>query len=270
MAKSNETEKKVVMRVDIDAVAEEIAQWNKLMIDTDTNKKLLEKEVNILRKCCEDAEESKTFLKNEIRHLRCMVDQIQGSLSKRCDCEDENRKLKQRLKEMEEDDIKRNQDHQEKVDSMQAKLVELMNRHQQELTSTEKNVMQKCQAEIDRLETIVSEKMVLVEKLKNQMSQLEKDKQAELVGLRSEYDGKLLKIQKQNAKIQQTGQGNSAGSEIFRKKLKHIKEEHEKEVSSLKRTILVLEQKLNQRNASCSNISPASDKYPLSKRFKRM
>ena len=59
---------------------------------------------------------------------------------------------------------------------------------------------QTAQADRNALQQRIEEKDRELQNLQKQISDLEREKQAELVKLRLEYDAKLLKVQKHNAK----------------------------------------------------------------------
>ena len=105
--------------------------------------------------------------------------------------------------------------------------------------------------------------------LKGINEQVESEKQAELSRMSLEYENKLSKLQRQKAVASLNQQIPSSHQEIFRKKLQHLKSEHDREIGSLKQQIRSLQSQLAIQESPHHSRPQLSTVGPLSKKFRK-
>lgn len=175
--------------------------------------------------------------------LREQVSKLQLILLKRCDMEEENRKLKEQIMNLKEEAARLEQDHRQQINDALESLELAKASHAEEITILKDEAMKEMKREASRLEKIVAEQKAEIRQLRKEHEDSRKEHYAQLVKVRLEYDAKLLKMQRQTTKPM-PNQSSSVGHEIFRKKLQAAKAESDREVASLKRTISELEKRL--------------------------
>ncbi|KAK2189952.1 hypothetical protein NP493_92g01006 [Ridgeia piscesae] len=254
-------------QVDLDEFLQEFNSWQKHLRETSQeNVRLLEKHTSQQKHiaCCEANEIN---LKQELNKAREMVNKIQDTLHKRCDLEDENCKLQESVTSMKEDIAALTKNYEYKLLELETKIEDLKSAHVNNMEQLENSLQAQAELEKDSLNAVIDKHKQEIVEMQRQAVEQEKERQAELVKLRLEYDGKLLKLQKQRDRSQQhTAQMSGSNQDIFRKKLQHIRVESEREVANLKRTIAELEQKFAHNKLASSTNSFGSVQY-MKRRF---
>ena len=108
-----------------------------------------------------------------------------------------------------------------------------------------------------------------IRELKGINERVESEKQAELSRMSLEYENKLSKLQRQKAMASLNQQIPSSHQEIFRKKLQHLKSEHDRETGSLKQQIKSLQSQLAIRESPHHSRPQLSTVGTLSKKFRK-
>ncbi|XP_006814581.1 coiled-coil domain-containing protein 152-like [Saccoglossus kowalevskii] len=193
---------------------------------------------------CQANEKSILQDKNKLRSL---VDKLQETLAVRCDVEDQNGILKERVAKLEEELTVVRQEHEINLCDQVEKLEKLKENHHEELKKNQMDTKHKVEQVKMSVQKELQCKQEELQQFQKQLEALRKEKHTEIVKLRLEYDAKLLSLQKQNQKATQMmrGQSNAANSEIFRKKWQHMKTQSDREIASLKRTVGDLQKKLD-------------------------
>ena len=188
--------------------------------------------------------------KNEqILFLQESVDMVQSVLGEHLQQQEENFELKNKLKQLENmaEEVKINFErekeswgvHLEELESRQGNEIEAIREEQLSVVS---NLNTKCSYEMTLKDKRISE-------LEGLLNVAEKGKKEEITKLKLEYEARLMKAMRQNSISSLQNQSMSVGvnnpQEIYRRKLEHVQQLHNREVSSLKQKINELQERFN-------------------------
>lgn len=229
--------------VDLDNIIDEFNIWQKFASSTQYENAQLQTQVESLQKLMIEAHEREKSLMDDVEQLKQLVDQLQDTLAKRCDLEDANRKLKGQLEVMQSQVEQKDREFAAKMMEKDKQLKEMGKAHNAAMVNKENELKAKGAASCIALQHTIDEKNHQIQYLQRQMAEMDQENQAELTKIRMEYDSKLLKLQKQSSRQQQAGGSATANQDIFRKKLQNVRAESEREITSLKHTIMELQKK---------------------------
>ncbi|CAH1243599.1 CCDC152 [Branchiostoma lanceolatum] len=233
-------------QVDLDELALNFTAWQKATTKVAQENSTLQVQVRGLTKQLQASQDNERIRRDEISVLQGLVDKLQGTVAKRCDLEDENMQLKDKISSLlaEMDNLK--QEHAKELSDASRSLQSVKEEHREQLKQFKDNTAKLKREEGALLQQTVQQKNSELQQLQKQLEDLEREKHSQIVQLKMAYDTKLLKLQKQTAALQQQQRGpSSANHEIFRQKLQALKNQSEQEKSALKRNIIELQQKLN-------------------------
>ncbi|XP_071482812.1 coiled-coil domain-containing protein 152-like, partial [Diadema antillarum] len=109
------------------------------------------------------------------------------------------------------------------------------------------------ESEVGLLKQSLQHKLSEISRLQGELADLEREKHTELARLRLEYDTKLLKLQRENSRVQQHNtRVTNKGNDIFRQKLLNARSEADQEINSLKHTIADLQRRLETQTGGMS------------------
>ena len=217
-------------------VSENIRQQEQLVLTTDAqtdyNKQIQDKNEQIL------------FLQES-------VDMVQSVLGEHLQQQEENLDLRNKIKQLEntakEIEISFGEEREtwrvqlEELECKQSYEIETINEEQLTMVN---NLNTKCNYEISLRDKRISE-------LEGLLNVAEKDKKEEITKLKLEYEARLMKAMRQNSISSHQNQSVSAGvnnpQEIYRRKLEHVQQLHNREVSSLKQRISELQGRYNPK-----------------------
>ncbi|XP_033109257.1 coiled-coil domain-containing protein 152-like [Anneissia japonica] len=250
--------------VNLDQLVQDIHNWQKQIDDLLETNQQLELQKKILHRQCENSEIKEKNAIEDANEMHKLVDKLQGILAMRCDIEDENRTLKDQIEDMQNKVAMLAKEHGEKEDKWKEERQEIIESHKEALANVTEDariegllisvMMGNCadgQTRTPKGHQRLSYLAIRsVRTLQKQMADAEKAKHTEIIKLKLEYDSKISRLQKQATKAQQGSRSTSSNSNIFRQKLKFAKEESDKEILTLKRTIADLERKLNNQQTS--------------------
>ncbi|XP_078657633.1 uncharacterized protein LOC144903416 [Branchiostoma floridae x Branchiostoma belcheri] len=233
-------------QVDLDELAQNFTAWQKATTKVAQENSTLQVQVRGLTKQLQASQDNEKARRDEIGVLQGLVDKLQGTVAKRCDLEDENMQLKDKISNIlaELDSLK--QEHAKELSESSRTLQSVKEEHKEQLKQLKDNAAKLKREEGALLQQSIQQKNSELQQLQKQLEDTERDKHSQIVQLKMAYDSKLLKLQKQTATLQQQQRGpSSANHEIFRQKLQALKNQSKQEKSALKRTIGELQQKLN-------------------------
>lgn len=247
---------------------EEMFQSNK------HHEKLSENNEKDLRQKLETSERGKLLAEKKLSDLEKTVSLLEQSIQSLHNDLDLCDKLAQENRELKNVNIKLENDL-----LAQNELQEEQKRSFEHLLQIEQSKSQKQKEDLEKemQENLCKQEQKFKEQLEVKYSEFEnlkKEKKSEMQKITVEYESKLAKLQRQKATATQNQlQSSSANQEIFRKKLQHLKREHEIEINGLKEQIKTLQaQTAASRPTSVqqggSQQTPVSA-MPLFKRMRR-
>ncbi|XP_031554808.1 coiled-coil domain-containing protein 150-like [Actinia tenebrosa] len=248
-------------QVQLDLLIEDFSNWQKATTDLAKENASLHSQIRSLAKQIQLIQEAEKVALEECSSLRSMADKLQATLSKRCDFEDENGRLKEQIQQMKKSADALEQEHKNQITEAIKEIEVSDQMHKNEICRLKEESQQQAKREISLLEKSLQEKDSELRHLQKQLADMARDKHTEIVKLRLEYDAKLLKLQKSNVAKSLNTPSSHSNSDIFRKKLQAAKSQSEKDIASLKDKITQLErqvQKYQQQDQQCTNRQPLS------------
>ena len=217
-------------------VSENIRQQEQLTLSTDAQ--------TDYKKQIQDKNEQILFLQES-------VDTVQAVLGEHLQQLEENLDFKNKVKQLENTVRETEIRFEIERETMESQLDELECKHgyevetiREEQLSTINNINAKFSCEIALKDERISE-------LEGLLSIADKDKKEEITKLKLEYEARLMKAMRQNSMSSHQNQSVSAGvnnpQEIYRRKLEHVQQLHNREVSSLKQRISEMQGRFNSK-----------------------
>lgn len=264
-------------QVDLDGLVSEFNRWQQKLFDADREKVDALERMTLMNKLVEDSQARESNLKKECEQLRTSISTLQHCIMDNCDMQEDNRELRQQVRKFEEEIKTLKNSHDKSLSAKETEISELRAEHDVEIADIEAAIKAQYSIDASSLQTIIdskedelNRKEEMIKDLKQshdaQLLELERKSHSELMRLRQDYDQKMLKLEKQAVKKQQSTSGAGLNQDIFRKKLQHAKAESDREIASLKSTISDLQRKLQDAQTS-SMSSPGH--LPASKRTRR-
>ncbi|XP_054764820.2 coiled-coil domain-containing protein 152-like [Lytechinus pictus] len=232
--------------IDLDKVVEEFNSWQRLHERLVQEKEGLQNEVSLLQREYEASKERHTQTMEDFKQTQEMVTKLQNMLKLKCNLEDENQELKDKVTNVIDELAITREEHKLAMSQSDEKMDELYKTHRQEIEDLLETTTAEREKEVGILKESLHAKMNEVSKLHKQLAELEREKHTEVTRVRLEYDAKLLKLQKEITRAQQqSSKTANRGSDIYRQKLMNAKAESDQQISSLKRTISDLQRRLD-------------------------
>nr|XP_054764820.1 coiled-coil domain-containing protein 152-like [Lytechinus pictus] len=232
--------------IDLDKVVEEFNSWQRLHERLVQEKEGLQNEVSLLQREYEASKERHTQTIKDIKQTQEMVTKLQNMLKLKCNLEDENQELKDKVTNVIDELAITREEHKLAMSQSDEKMDELHKTHRQEIEDLLETTTAEREKEVGILKESLHAKMNEIGKLHKQLAELEREKHTEVTRVRLEYDAKLLKLQKEITRAQQqSSKTANRGSDIYRQKLMNAKAESDQQISSLKRTISDLQRRLD-------------------------
>ncbi|XP_071485555.1 coiled-coil domain-containing protein 152-like [Diadema antillarum] len=216
-------------------------------------KECLDTEVTVLQKQQELSNKRWSDTMEELKQAREMVSKLQCMLKMSCDLEDENQQLKEKVTNMADELAAVREEHTLTLSEAQAQLQELRQAHKEEIEKIKATATSQRESEVGLLKQSLQHKLSEISRLQGELADLEREKHTELARLRLEYDTKLLKLQRENSRVQQHNtRVTNKGNDIFRQKLLNARSEADQEINSLKHTIADLQRRLETQTGGMS------------------
>ncbi|XP_077981969.1 uncharacterized protein LOC144436978 [Glandiceps talaboti] len=89
-------------QVDLNGLLHDFTAWQQATTDLSCENNNLEVQLKVLNKQLQACEGNEKTLIQDVQKLQAVVDTLQGTLSKRCDIEEENSQLKKKLADYED------------------------------------------------------------------------------------------------------------------------------------------------------------------------
>eukprot|EP00112_Aurelia_sp_Birch-Aquarium-sp1_P012349 Seg2598.3 transcript_id=Seg2598.3/GoldUCD/mRNA.D3Y31 product="Coiled-coil domain-containing protein 152" protein_id=Seg2598.3/GoldUCD/D3Y31 len=237
-------------QIDVDEVIKYVHTWDEYTDKLIEENKDLKRQISVLEKRCELNRNSEAQAKQEINQLHQIITSLQETVNSQCNILEENEAKKSEIAKLRENIVSLKKmvteteaEAREKIDAINE-----YNKHDREKMRIEfeehairiKQSMQKLVDERDRkLQDFVK-----------QTSEMERDRQTDLMKMRLEFETKLQKMQKQTSTAEAQGSNASSAmvrNDILRRKLQHIQAEADKEINELKMKICNLEKILEKQ-----------------------
>lgn len=182
-----------------------------------------------------------------IKTLQDTIRSTLNTLAARCDLQDENKKLKEVIKSMQQKEQQREKEHAEQCAALQRQTQQLNDQHTTNLANQQRMFNAKLAEAEMRHAKQLEHKDTEMTSLKSQSDDAERQHHVQLTRLQMDYDEKMKKLQRQLSAAQVPASKQLAtNQEIFRKKVQHMKAEHQQEIDKLQHTIVDLQRQLQQ------------------------
>ena len=231
-------------QIDIDEVIKYVHTWDEYTDKLIEENKDLKREISVLEKRCELNRNSEAQAKQEINQLHGIITSLQETINSQCNILEENEAKKCEIATLRENIVslknritETEAEAHEKIDAINE-----YNKQEKEKMRIEfeENIF-KVKASMQRL---LDERDKKLQDFVKQTSEMERDRQTNVMKLRLEFETKLQKLQKQTSSTEAQGSNSSSAmvrNDILRRKLQHIQAEADKEINELKMKICNLE-----------------------------
>ncbi|XP_004716991.1 coiled-coil domain-containing protein 152 [Echinops telfairi] len=229
--------------VNLDKLLSDFSQIEKKIIEINGKNSILDiklEKTSCLLKVMKTKEVS---IEEECTTLHNMIKGLQQTIGYQHNLKAENEQLKKNADLMKE----KLQSHKKEYENNIAKLINEMKIKEEGYKTEIKKLYQDMQTQVELNEEkhkeLIEEKKMEISELNAKLRTQEKEKQNEILKLQIEFDAKLARVQTKSAKsyLDSTALPQS----IYRRKLQHLQEEKNKEVSALRDTIRDLERRLS-------------------------
>nr|XP_009667710.1 PREDICTED: coiled-coil domain-containing protein 152 [Struthio camelus australis] len=183
-------------------------------------------------------------VKEERTALQNVIHGLTQTVENQCNVKDENERLKDNIRILEEKLKAREQEYKHKIETL---LTEIQNKeedHKLEVTQLNCDMKKKLELiEVEYREQVAKKELEILE-LTRQLKTQDEEKQNEIIKLQIEFNAKLARVQNKTAKS--FSDASVLPQSIYRRKLQHLQEEKNKEIEILRNTIRDLELRLNK------------------------
>ncbi|XP_069740265.1 coiled-coil domain-containing protein 152 [Narcine bancroftii] len=188
------------------------------------------------------------LMRQECVMLHGMIEGLQDTIQKQYDARDENENLKRKIKVLKEKLKAVEQEEKGHAEKLLLQVKTMEQEHQVECAEIHQNVSRQFELKEAELNKIIDKKETEIQRLNKHISSQEKEKQSEIIKLQMEFNAKLVKIQSTSMKSPHHDL-SVLPHNIFKRKLQHLEEEKNQEITALRQTIRNLEE---QRDRSHS------------------
>lgn len=246
---------------DINLFEDMFQSWKNQEKRSEALGKDLEQKLEIYEKDKEVAERKVVDLEKSVDLLQKAIESLHNDLELTDKLGKENVDLKASVKDLEEKLANHKEESEEKYKNFEKQISEDKSIHENQLKELQLEMSIKLKDKDKIINDYLTEK-------EEELNKLSREKESEKQKLTVEYENKLVKLQRQkaSASINQQ-QSSSANQEIFRKKLQHLKKEHEAEIRSMRMQIQSLQDQMNA--AKSVQNKPSISTQPLFKRARR-
>ncbi|XP_038048516.1 paramyosin-like isoform X2 [Patiria miniata] len=234
-------------QVDLDQLTKDFTKWQGHQDLVLQNSNLNQELKDLLDQREQDRIATKAT-EDELKQLRGIIGSLQDTLAQRCDLEDENKSLKEKVDRMEEKVKTLKEEGQTALVEVEARLEQVHSEDKMQMQEAHHKQVKQMEEQARALQQAVRDKSAEIKQLQQQLAEAEKHRQTDIVKLRLEYDAKLLKLQSARSSLQRSSdKPSSASSLIFREKMLNAQAASEREVLSLRQTVGELKRKLDNR-----------------------
>ncbi|NXB71525.1 CC152 protein, partial [Donacobius atricapilla] len=219
---------------EIEKKISEISEVNSLLIHQ------LEKG-NRLLTLSQSKEES---VKEECSTLQNVIKGLTQTIENQCNVKDENDRLKGTIHILEDKLKTCEEEYKDQIEKLMMEIKNKEEDHKLEITQLNCNIRKKFEVkEMEYREQREKKELEILE-LTRQLKIQNEEKQNEIIKLQIEYNAKLARAQDKTTKS--FSEASVLPQSIYRRKLRHLQEEKNKEIEILRNTIRDLEQCLNK------------------------
>ena len=237
-------------QIDIDEVIKYVHTWDEYTDKLIEENKDLKRETSVLEKRCELNRNSEAQAKQEIDQLHRIITSLQETVNSQCNILEENEakkceiaKLRENIASLKKSITETETEAHEKIDAINE-----YNKQEKEKMRVEfEEHVLKVKASMHKL---LDERDRKLQDFVRQTSEMERDRQTDLMKMRLEFETKMQKMQKQTSSTEAQGSNASSAmvrNDILRRKLQHVQAEADKEINELKMKIANLEKTLEKQ-----------------------
>lgn len=257
--------------VNLDNLQSEFYQWKNMYENLLIEKDQQQKELIYNKNQFHLAKNNETNLQEEKMQMKASIVNLQSTIQHLLYLEKKNAVLAQQLLEKEESLSKMKMEYDYHVELLNKNLQDSEKQHQITISEFKLQAKTEVMAQMESNKKIIAEKDAEISSQQEQIIMLQRIHKEEMIRMQLEYDHKLIKFQEQQIKSTRTSLNctTATGTDILRKKMQNMQEQHRSEISGLKQTITTLEAKLRQYNENSSakkEYDPQNNRLTLKKR----
>ncbi|XP_047584436.1 coiled-coil domain-containing protein 152-like [Lutra lutra] len=181
-------------------------------------------------------------IKEECAALHNMIKGLQQTIKSQHDLKSENEQLKRNVDLMKENLKSHDQEYKNTIAKLMSEMKIKEEGHKIEIRKLCQDMREKIESNEEKHKDLIEKKEVEISELNAKLRTQEKEKQSEIIKLQLEFDANPARLQtKSNSYPDSTVLPQS----IYRRKLQHLQEEKNKEITVLRNTIHDSEQHLS-------------------------
>jgi len=235
-------------KVEIDEMVREFLDLGLAVEKLVTKNEGLEKEMLLMDKRLLAFSAAEKSTNEEMMKLQDIVSTHQRILLQHSQLQDENQELKTEVNLQKDKSKQKEQECLDRAEKSIQHLAEIEKHHTEEIERIRKEAEHYASSEISRYEKLLEQSRYETELVRKEKISMEKQKQAEIVRMKLEYDSKMQRLhQKQLTQSMSSAGSVSMRNDIFRKKLEHYQGEAEQRIQNLRTKCSELEHKYTEQ-----------------------
>ncbi|XP_007899780.1 coiled-coil domain-containing protein 152 isoform X2 [Callorhinchus milii] len=236
--------RKVAHAANLDKLVENFAVLEQKIAKTQGWTNLLDIQLEETKRLLKLAQTKESCMKEECTMLHRMIEGLQSTIQNQCDVRDENEQFKKCIQVLEQKIQVAEEEKKSCVEMLVTEMKTMEQKHKVELAEIQQDISRKFEIKETEINGIIDKKQTEILELNRQLRFQEREKQSEIIKLQMEFNSKLVRIQ--STSVKSPHQDSSAlPQNIFKRKLMHLQEEKNREISALRQTIQELEQQLS-------------------------
>ncbi|XP_057566428.1 coiled-coil domain-containing protein 152 [Hippopotamus amphibius kiboko] len=242
MNQSSEGCMKKISSVNIDKLINDFSQIEKKMIETSGKNNIMDMQLEKANCLLKVMQTKEVAIKEECATLHDVIKGLQQTIEYQHNLKGENEQLKRNADLMKDKLKTHEQEYKNNIAKLMSEMKVKEEGHKIEITKLYQDMKKQVELIEEKNKELIEKKEVEISELNEKLKAQEKEKQNEIIKLQLEFDAKLARFQ---TKSKSYPDSTVLPHSIYRRKLQHLQEEKNKEISILRNTIRDLEQRLS-------------------------
>ncbi|XP_036766792.1 coiled-coil domain-containing protein 152 [Manis pentadactyla] len=233
---------KKMSSVNLDKLINDFSHIEKKMIETSGKNSVLDMHLEKTNNLLKVMQTKEIAIKEECTALNSMIKGLQQTIEYQHNLKGENEQLKRDADVMKEKLKSYEQEYKNNIAKLMTEMKIKEGGYKKEIRKLYQDMQEKVVINEEKHKELIEKKEVEISELNAKLRTQEKAKQNEIIRLQLEFDTKLARIQNKSKSYPDS---TVSPQSIYRRKLQHLQEEKDKEITVLRNTIRDLEQRIS-------------------------
>ncbi|KAI5935229.1 coiled-coil domain-containing protein 152 [Manis javanica] len=233
---------KKMSSVNLDKLINDFSHIEKKMIETSGKNSVLDMHLEKTNNLLKVMQTKEISIKEECATLNSMIKGLQQTIEYQHNLKGENEQLKRNADVMKEKLKSYEQEYKNNIAKLMTEMKIKEGGYKKEIRKLYQDMQEKVVVNEEKHKELIEKKEVEISELNAKLRTQEKAKQNEIIRLQLEFDTKLARIQNKSKSYPDS---TVSPQSIYRRKLQHLREEKDKEITVLRNTIRDLEQRIS-------------------------